>query len=43
MYAFLRTQQPVYHVVDSHPVWQAQESRKKPRGEDAMEFASKGQ
>ena len=32
IYAFLRTQPPVYHVVDSHPVWQAQESRKKPRG-----------
>jgi hypothetical protein len=32
IYAFLRTQQPVYHVVDSHPVWQAQENRKKPQG-----------
>ena len=32
IYAFLRTEPPVYHVVDSHPVWQAQESRKKPRG-----------
>jgi mono/diheme cytochrome c family protein len=32
IYAFLRTQQPVYHAVDSHPVWQAQESRGKPRG-----------
>jgi mono/diheme cytochrome c family protein len=32
IYAFLRTQQPVYHVVDSHPVWQAQEAVRKPRG-----------
>jgi len=32
IYAFLRTQKPVYHVVDSHPVWQAQKGHKKPRG-----------
>ena len=32
IYAFLRTQQPIYHVVDSHPVWQAQRDRGKPRG-----------
>lgn len=32
IYAFLRTQKPVYQVVDSHPLWQAQESRNKPRG-----------
>jgi mono/diheme cytochrome c family protein len=32
IYAFLRTQQPIYHVVDSHPVWQAQGERAKPRG-----------
>ena len=32
IYAFLRTQQPIYHVVDSHPVWQARSEREKPRG-----------
>jgi hypothetical protein len=32
IYAFLRTQQPIYHAVDSHPVWQAQGKRGKPRG-----------
>ena len=32
IYAFLRTQQPIYHVVDSHPVWQTQVERGKPRG-----------
>jgi mono/diheme cytochrome c family protein len=32
IYAFLRTQQPVYHVVDSHPIWQSHGTRGKPRG-----------
>jgi mono/diheme cytochrome c family protein len=32
IYAFLRTQQPVYHVVDSHPDGQANIKRGKPRG-----------
>jgi len=32
IYAFLRTQKPVYHVVDSHPVWQAHDQQQKPRG-----------
>src|SRR5690242_9945718 len=32
IYAFLRTQRPVYHVVDSHPVWQAGDGEQKPRG-----------
>ena len=32
IYAFLRTQKPVYHVVDSHPVSQAQDQQQKPRG-----------
>jgi hypothetical protein len=32
IYAFLRAQQPIYHVVDSHPVWQASGGRRKPRG-----------
>jgi mono/diheme cytochrome c family protein len=32
IYAFLRTQPPVYHAVDSHPVWQAQGRPQKPRG-----------
>ena len=32
IYAFLRTQQSIYHVVDSHPVWQALSEREKPRG-----------
>ena len=32
IYAFLRTQPPVYHVVDSHPVWQASEQKHRPRG-----------
>jgi hypothetical protein len=32
VYAFLRAQQPIYHVVDSHPVWQARGERVKPRG-----------
>ena len=32
IYAFLRTQKPVYHAVDSHPVWQAQDQTQKPRG-----------
>jgi len=32
IYAFLRTQTPVYHVIDSHPVWEAQSKRAKPRG-----------
>jgi hypothetical protein len=31
IYAFLRTQQPIYHAVDSHPVWKAQRERGKPR------------
>ena len=32
IYAFLRTQKPVYHAVDSHPVWQAEDKKQKPRG-----------
>ena len=32
IYAFLRTRQPIYHVVDLHSVWQAQGNRGKPRG-----------
>jgi hypothetical protein len=32
IYAFLRTQQPIYHVVDSHLVWRAQGDRRKPLG-----------
>jgi mono/diheme cytochrome c family protein len=32
IYAYLRTQPAVCHVVDSHPVWQAHETRKKARG-----------
>jgi len=32
IYAFLRTQKSVYHVVDSHPVSQAQDQQQKPRG-----------
>ncbi|HUJ22599.1 MAG TPA: cytochrome c [Bryobacteraceae bacterium] len=32
IYGFLRTQKPVYHVVDSHPVWQARDQKHKPRG-----------
>jgi hypothetical protein len=32
IYAFLREQQSIYHVVDSHPVWQARAERGKPRG-----------
>ena len=32
IYAFLRTQKPVYHAVDSHPLWQAQDKKPKPRG-----------
>lgn len=32
IYAFLRTRQAIYHVVDSHPVWQAQRDSVKPRG-----------
>ena len=32
IYAFLRTQPAVYHVVDSHPVWEARDKKPKPRG-----------
>jgi mono/diheme cytochrome c family protein len=32
IYAFLRTERPVYHAVDSHPVWQAQDKKQRPRG-----------
>jgi hypothetical protein len=32
IYAFLRTQQPIYHVVDSHPAWQARSEGEKTRG-----------
>jgi hypothetical protein len=32
IYAFLRAQQSIYHVVDSHPIWQARGERGKPRG-----------
>jgi mono/diheme cytochrome c family protein len=32
IYAFLRTQPAVYHVVDSHPVWQAAERKHGSRG-----------
>ena len=32
IYAFLRTQPAVYHIVDSHPVWQAKDEKGKPRG-----------
>ncbi|HTP35380.1 MAG TPA: c-type cytochrome [Candidatus Acidoferrales bacterium] len=37
IYAFLRTQQPVYHVVDSHPVWT---SRLSPRSKATKAPAS---
>ena len=32
IYAFLRTQPAVYHIVDSHPLWQAKDKKEKPRG-----------
>lgn len=32
IYAFLKTQKPIYHAVDSHPVWEARDGRQKPRG-----------
>jgi len=32
IYVFLRTQKPVYHAVDSHPVWQEEDKKQKPRG-----------
>jgi mono/diheme cytochrome c family protein len=30
IYAFLRTQEPIYHSVDSHPAWQARREQGKP-------------
>lgn len=32
IFAYLQTQKPIYHVVDSHPVWKAQERKAKPLG-----------